>query len=103
MKWIAILWASPLAMFWGWYFLSLYDINFGYIMLSRKVHDLVFQLYGQMIGIDPATIPGLIAQACILDTAIIGVIFAYRRRRAIAARWHYVRARYMSDSAAPSA
>jgi hypothetical protein len=102
MKWFLVLWGSPLALFWGWYFLSLNDMHFGYIMLSRQVHDLVFRLYGEMLGIDPASIPALVAEACILDTLIILSIFAWRRRRAIAMRWRYIRSRYGSERAAPS-
>ena len=30
MRYLIALWAMPLALFWGWYFLSLNDINFGY-------------------------------------------------------------------------
>jgi hypothetical protein len=50
MRYLFALWAAPLVLFWGWFFLSLNDINFGYVMLSRQLHDLVFQLYGQMLG-----------------------------------------------------
>ena len=57
MRYVFAAWALPLGIFWGWFFLSFYDINFGYVMLTRQVHDLVFQLYGKMLGIDPATIP----------------------------------------------
>ena len=103
MKWVIALWASPLALFWGWYFLSLNDVNFGYIMLTRQVHDLVFRLYGEMLGIDPTIIPALVARACILDTLIIVAIFAFRRRRAIFVRLRYIRARYLSEGTAPSA
>ena len=71
MKYLFALWAAPLVLFWGWFFLSLNDINFGYVMLTRQVHDLVFQLYGDMLGIDPAIDPGMVAQACIFDTALI--------------------------------
>ena len=44
-----------------------------------------------MLGVDPATIPALIAKACIFDTAMIVAIWAFRRRREIAAwaRGHY--------------
>jgi len=81
MKYVFALWATPLVLFWGWYFLSYFDINFGYVMLSRRAHDLVFELYGQMLGIDPQTIPTLIAEACILDTLILLAIWAFRRRK----------------------
>ena len=53
MRYLIALWAIPLALFWGWYFLSLNDMNFGYLMLSRRLHDFVFKLYGEMLGVDP--------------------------------------------------
>ena len=43
MRYLIALWAIPLALFWGWYFLSLNDMTFGYLMLSRRLHDFVFQ------------------------------------------------------------
>eukprot|EP01030_Chromulinospumella_sphaerica_P033920 gene33920-34866_t len=30
----------------GWYGLSYYDMSFGFFMLTRQTHDLVFQVYG---------------------------------------------------------
>ncbi len=85
MKYIFAVWATPLLLFWGWFFLSLNDINFGSVFLTRELHDLVFQLYGQMLGIDPKTIPMMIAEACILDTGILVAIWAFRRRKEIIA------------------
>ena len=85
MRWIFAAWALPMGIFWGWYFLSLNDMNFGDVMLTRDAHDILFELYGQVLGIEPATIPGLVAKACILDTAIILAIWAFKRRRALAA------------------
>jgi hypothetical protein len=85
MKYLVAIWATPLLLFWGWFFLSLNDMNFGYIMLTRDVHDLVFQLYGDFLGVDPASIPAMVAQACIFDTFFIAAIWAFRRRRELAA------------------
>jgi len=85
MRTLFALWAGPLALFWGWFFLSLNDINFGYVMLSRQLHDFVFQLYGQMLGIDPAIIPGMVARACIFDGFLLMALWAFRRRRNIMA------------------
>lgn len=87
MRALLLLWIAPLGLFWGWYFLSLNDMNFGYVMLSRQLHDLVFQLYGEMLGIDPASIPGLIARACFFDSFLVAGIVAFRRRRQIATWW----------------
>jgi hypothetical protein len=86
MRTLLALWVAPLVLFWGWYFLSLNDMNFGYVMLSRQLHDLVFELYGEMLGIDPAIIPGMVAKACIFDSFLVTGIVAYRYRRRIA-RW----------------
>ncbi|PSJ61829.1 DUF6105 family protein [Kumtagia ephedrae] len=94
MRWILILWALPLAVFWGWFGLSYYDMNFGYVMLSRGLHDLVFELYGELLGLEPATIPWLLAKAFVIDTLILFGILAFRRRRAIAAWIQRRRERY---------
>ena len=81
MKYVFTAWASPLVFFWGWYFLSFHDINFGTVYLTRQLHDLVFKLCGAMLNIDPAQIPWMIAEACIFDTFIVLAIWAFRRRR----------------------
>ena len=83
MRTLFALWAAPMAIFWGWFFLSLNDMNFGYVMLTRQLHDFVFQLYGQMLGIDPAIIPGMVGKACIFDGFLLMAIWAFRRRREI--------------------
>lgn len=85
MRWVFAAWAFPMIVIWGWYFLSYYDMNFGFIMLSRQVHELVFQIYGEMLGIDPKLLPGLLARTCVIDTLFIVAIWAFRRRRSIVA------------------
>lgn len=87
MRYVFASWAIPFGLFWAWYFLSLNDISFGYIMLTREVHDLVFRLYGEVLGIDPQALPAMVARACAIDTAIILGIWAFRRRREIRAWW----------------
>lgn len=103
MRWVFAAWALPMGIFWGWYFMSFYDLNFGYIMLTRQVHDLFFQLYGNALGIDPATIPPMVAKACMLDTALIFAIWAFRQRKAIAAWVRERRDRYFGVEPSPSA
>ena len=90
MKYLLAVWLTPLLLFWGWFFLSLNDMNFGYVMLTRDVHDLVFQLYGEFLGVDPASIPAMVGHACLFDTALIVAIWAFRRRRELAA-WGRIR------------
>lgn len=103
MRYIFALWAAPMLLFWGWFFLSLNDINFGSIMLSRQLHDLVFQLYGQMLGIDPATIPGLVAKACVFDGLLLTALWAFRRRKAILAWIRGLRGQDSTQEPTPSA
>ena len=97
MRYLLALWAAPLILFWGWYFLSLNDINFGYVMLSRQLHDLVFELYGETLGIDPAIIPGMVAKACVLDSLVVLAIWAFRRRRTIGGWIRAARRRWMES------
>jgi Family of unknown function (DUF6105) len=87
MRYILIFWAAPLGFFWGWYFLSLNDINFGTAFFSERLHRLVFDIYGGILGLEPHIIPAMIAKACILDTALIFSILAFRKRHAIKAWW----------------
>ncbi len=85
MKYILLFWALPMGLFWSWYYLSYNDMHFGYLMLSRVLHDHVFEVYGNILGVDPAILPPLVIRACIVDTALIFAIFAFRRRREIRA------------------
>ncbi|MCV9965582.1 DUF6105 family protein [Pararhizobium sp. BT-229] len=87
MKWFLILWACPVIFLTGWYGLSYYDMNFGIFMLTRQVHDLVFAVYGQALGLPPETIPPLVARAIAFDSLIVFAIIAYRKRREIRA-WY---------------
>lgn len=103
MRWIITLWALPMVVFWGWFFLSLNDMNFGFVMLTRQVHELVFELYGEMLGIDPATIPAMVAKACFFDSLLIVAIWAFRRRQQLLAWARGMRERYRGEAASPSA
>lgn len=95
MRYVFYAWAIPMSIFWSWYFVSLYDLGPGY-MLSREANDLVFNIYGQVLGMDPAIIPGLVARACIIDTLLILAIWAFRRRREI---WAWIKERRGLDDA----
>ena len=87
MKWFLILWAGPVALLGSWYGLSYYDMSFGFFMLTRHTHDLVFEVYGNILGIAPETIPPLVARAIAVDSLIVFAIIAFRKRKAIAAWW----------------
>ncbi|OJG00257.1 DUF6105 family protein [Pararhizobium antarcticum] len=99
MKWFLILWACPVILLTGWYGLSYYDMSFGIFMLTRQAHDLVFAVYGNVLGIPPETIPPLVARAIAFDSLIVFAIIAYRKRRAIAA-WYRQRFPAVQSAAA---
>ncbi|MBA3446233.1 MAG: hypothetical protein H0T56_01250 [Pseudaminobacter sp.] len=103
MRYVLAIWALPLIIFWGWFGLSYHDMNFGYVMLTRDVHDLLFQIYGDMLGIDPAIIPAMVAKACVFDTLFLLAIYAFRRRTQIFAWFRTVRERYFGVTSSPSA
>ncbi len=90
MKWFLILWAAPVILLTGWYGLSYYDMSFGIFMLTRQAHDLVFAVYGQVLGIPPETIPPLVARAIVFDSLLVLAIIAFRKRRQIRA-WYAAR------------
>jgi hypothetical protein len=87
MKWFLILWAGPVLLLTSWYGLSYYDMSFGFFMLTRHTHDLVFQIYGDVLGIAPETIPPLVARAMAFDSLVVLAIVAFRKRKQIAAWW----------------
>jgi hypothetical protein len=97
MKWFLILWGGPIALLGSWYGLSYYDMSFGIFMLTRDAHDLVFRIYGHILGIPPESIPPLVLRAIIFDSMLVFALIAFRRRKKIAAWWQ---ARRQSSSRA---
>lgn len=87
MKWFLILWAGPVALLGSWYWLSYYDMSFGFYMLTRQTHDLVFQIYGNILGLPPESLPPLVARAIVVDSLIVFAILAFRKRKQITAWW----------------
>jgi hypothetical protein len=87
MKTLLLLWALPITILGAWYGLSYYDMSFGIFMLTRDAHDLVFQVYGNVLGIAPETIPPLVLRAIIVDSLILFAIIGFRRRKQIKAWW----------------
>ncbi|WP_047465080.1 DUF6105 family protein [Rhizobium rhizogenes] len=87
MKWVLIFWAAPVSFLGAWYYLSYYDMSFGIFMLTRQMHDLVFHIYGNILGIPPETIPPLVARAIAFDTLLVFALLAFRKRADILAWW----------------
>lgn len=103
MRYLIALWLAPLLLFWSWFGLSYYNMNFGYVLLTRQAHDLIFELYGEVLGIDPTIIPGMIVKACIFDSFLLAGILAFRRRRRIGEWLKAQRARYQGEASSPKA
>ncbi|MEM9329704.1 MAG: DUF6105 family protein [Pseudomonadota bacterium] len=78
MRAILILWAIPLVLFWGWYGLSAYNLHFGLFFLERQFHDLIFQIYSNILGLPAEDIPLWLAWVFFIDTMIILAIAALR-------------------------
>lgn len=87
MKTFLLLWAMPIVLLGTWYSLSYYDISFGIFMLTRQAHELVFQIYGNVLGIPPETIPPLVMRAIVVDSTVLFAIIGFRRRKKIIAWW----------------
>jgi len=81
MRILLILWAFPVVFFWGWYGLSYYDINFGIEVLSRRVHDVIFALYGNILGMPAGEVPMTLAKIFFIDTLIVFAFAAWRWRK----------------------
>ena len=87
MRYVFWFWFVPMGFLWGWYWLSLNDISLGLSFFSRDMHDLVFAIYGHILGMDKETVVNLLIKACVVDTGLIMAILAFRRRRRIAQWW----------------
>lgn len=87
MKWFLILWAGPVTLLGSWYWLSYYDMSFGFYMLTRQTHDLVFEIYGNILGLPPESLPPLVVRAIAVDSLIVFAILAFRKRKQIVAWW----------------
>lgn len=87
MKWFLVFWGGPILFLGSWYWLSLHDMSFGFFMLTREAHDLVFRVYGNVLGIPPETIPPLVMRAIVVDTIVLYSIILFRRRKKIVAWW----------------
>lgn len=87
MKWFLFLWGGPIVVLSLWYGLSYYDMNFGIFMLRKDFNELVFQVYGNVLGLPPEILPGLVAKAVLTDSAVLFAIIGFRRRKQIAAWW----------------
>jgi hypothetical protein len=78
MRYFLVFWLFPVGFIASWYGLSANDISLGTYFFSREMHDTVFQIYGDILGMDPQSIPPLVLKAIVLDTFIILGLIALR-------------------------
>ena len=83
MRILLILWFVPIVLMGVWYGLSVNDWHFGTRIFSRELHDLVFGLYGRLLGMEPEALPAVLAKAVAFDSLVVLAIVAFRMR----ARW----------------
>lgn len=88
MRYFVTFWLIPVGFLVAWYGLSAHDIAFGTTFFSRDMHDLVFGIYADMLGIAPEAIPPLLLKALVLDTALILGLIALRKRKRIIEWWN---------------
>ena len=81
MRVLLVLWFVPIALLLAWYTLAANDWNMGTRMFSREMHDLVFGLYGKILGMDPKDLPAFAAKAIVVDSLIVLAIAAFRWRK----------------------
>ncbi len=81
MRVLLLLWAFPLVFFWGWYGLSANDISFGTAFLSRQTHDVVFSLYGNILGMPADQVPMALVKIFAFDSLIVLALAAFRWRK----------------------
>ena len=103
MRYVFWFWLVPMGLLWGWYALSYHDISFGLTFLSRSTHDLVFAIYGHILGLEKDVVVNLLIKACIVDTLLIMAIVAFRKRRRIRAWWVDRKATQEPSETAPAA
>ena len=92
MKYLFALWAAPLVVFWGWFYLRFTTCS---AMSSCRAQGTIwFPALRELLGIEPEIIPPMVARLAYL-TVVICAIWAFRRRRELSA-WAAPLARYFA-------
>lgn len=81
MRAILFIWVAPVAFLVVWFVLAANDWNMGTIMFSRANYDLVLSLYANLLGIEPHSVPTMIAKIAAFDLALVAAFFGWRRWR----------------------
>lgn len=80
-----LLWFGPLLFLCVWLAVASTGLGPTGSFFSREYYDQVFGLYAIALGVDPDSLPPLVWRALGIDGAVVLAIFAFRRRKRIAA------------------
>ena len=78
MRVILILWFIPVFVFWGWYALSVNDLNMGMFFLTRQFHDHLFGIYASILHLPREDVPVAIAGVFAFDSILVLGLAALR-------------------------
>lgn len=87
LKYLLIFWGVPVGVVVAWYSLSINDINFGFVLLSRVFNDLVFDVYGNILGMEAQAVRDLLIRTFVIDTLFIAAVIYFKPFRRIKAWW----------------
>jgi len=77
MRKILYLWAFTIVFFWGWHFVSYYDLGPTFFF-SRGFHDHMYGIYANILQIPASEVPIKVAWVFVIDTLIVFAIAALR-------------------------
>jgi len=70
MRTVFLLWLFPIVFFWGWHFLSYFDVG-GVFFLTRGFYDHIYTLYGSILQMPAEDVPVALAWIFIIDSIIL--------------------------------
>ncbi len=77
MRKILIIWAATVVLFWGWHFVSYYDLGPTFFF-SKNFHAHMYGIYAQVLNIPASEVPIKVAWVFVFDTFIVFGIAALR-------------------------
>jgi len=70
MRTIFFLWLFPIVFFWGWHFLSFYDVG-GAFFLTKDFNTHIYTIYGNILQMPAADVPMALAWIFFVDSIIL--------------------------------
>lgn len=70
MRTIFLLWLFPIVFFWGWHFLSVYDVG-GVFFLTQDFNNHIYGLYGSILQMPADDVPWALAWVFFIDSVIL--------------------------------